>query len=77
MLRVAKPGGKVVVVTWCHRNLLSGEASLRPDEQAVLDRINEAYYLPQWCSQNDYKKIFGVHLANILTCSNAARGCFG
>jgi tocopherol O-methyltransferase len=57
---VAKPGGKVAVVTWCHRNLLPGEASLRPEEQSVLDRINEAYYLPKWCSQNDYKKLFGV-----------------
>ena len=28
------------------------------DEQALLDRICEAYYLPAWCSVADYKRLF-------------------
>lgn len=36
-------------VTWCHRVLDEGEAGLRPEEQSLLDRICEAYYLPAWC----------------------------
>jgi tocopherol O-methyltransferase len=60
LLRVAAPGGKVAIVTWCHRNLLGGEATLLPDEQEVLDRINEAYYLPKWCSLADYVELFSA-----------------
>ncbi len=40
------------------RNLRPGEASLTADEQALLDRICEAYYLPAWCSVDDYRRIF-------------------
>lgn len=53
------PGGTVIVVTWCHRVLNPGEAALRPDEAALLDRICEAYYLPAWCSVADYQRLFG------------------
>lgn len=62
LFRVAQPGGTVSIVTWCHRNLLGGQATLDPDEQAVLDRVNEAYYLPKWCSLADYEEMFGVQL---------------
>jgi SAM-dependent methyltransferase len=60
LLRVAAPGGRVAIVTWCHRNLQPGEKALAPEEQAVLDRVNEAYYLPQWCSLADYEALFGA-----------------
>lgn len=45
-------------VTWCHRVLAPGEASLTEDEQSLLDRICEAYYLPAWCSVADYERLF-------------------
>lgn len=51
------PGGHVIVVTWCHRVLAPGE-SLRPEEKSLLDRICEAYYLPAWCSIEDYRALF-------------------
>jgi len=57
MNRVCKPGGRVILVTWVHRDLEEGEAALRPNEQRLLKRISEAYYLPDWCSLADYKKI--------------------
>ncbi|DBB04821.1 hypothetical protein WJX82_009792 [Trebouxia sp. C0006] len=56
--RVCKPGGKILIVTWCHRNLQPGESQLKPNEEALLDSICKAYYLPKWCSINDYKKLF-------------------
>jgi hypothetical protein len=62
LARVCAPGGRVLVVTWCHRVLAPGEAALKPEEQALLDRICEAYYLPAWCSVADYEKLFGEGL---------------
>jgi hypothetical protein len=32
--------------------------------QALLDRINEAYYLPDWCSIADYQQLFGERSPN-------------
>ncbi|KAK9804585.1 hypothetical protein WJX73_003010 [Symbiochloris irregularis] len=57
LARVCAPGGRVIIVTWCHRNLEAGEVDLKPDEQALLDRICKAYYLPAWCSIADYQRI--------------------
>lgn len=54
LFRVAEPGGRIIIVTWCHRDLEEGETSLTPSEERLLRRINRAYYLPQWCSVNDY-----------------------
>lgn len=54
--RVCKPGGRILLVTWVHRNLQAGE-SLKPSEERLLDRIGEAYHLPPWCSINDYAAI--------------------
>ncbi|EFJ47452.1 hypothetical protein VOLCADRAFT_105162 [Volvox carteri f. nagariensis] len=58
LVRVCAPGGSVLVVTWCHRVLGPGEEALQPDEQELLQRICEAYYLPAWCSVADYQKLF-------------------
>jgi len=53
MHRVCKPGGRIILVTWVHRDLADGE-SLKPKEQRLLDRISKAYHLPEWCSISDY-----------------------
>ncbi|KAL3161706.1 hypothetical protein ABBQ38_008805 [Trebouxia sp. C0009 RCD-2024] len=57
LTRVCKPGGKILIVTWCHRNLQPGEAKLKDNEEALLDSICKAYYLPKWCSVNDYEEL--------------------
>lgn len=54
LFRVAAPGGRIIIVTWCHRDLEEGETSLTPREERLLRKINRAYYLPQWCSVSDY-----------------------
>ncbi|KAK1619107.1 hypothetical protein QYE76_024624 [Lolium multiflorum] len=57
LARVAAPGAPIIIVTWCHRNLAPSEDSLKPDELNLLKKICDAYYLPDWCSPNDYVKI--------------------
>jgi tocopherol O-methyltransferase len=54
LFRVASPGGRIIIVTWCHRDLEGGETSLAKKEEKLLARINRAYYLPRWCSVQDY-----------------------
>lgn len=57
LARVCKPGGRVIVVAWCHRDLAPGETALSDKEERLLARINRAYYLPRWCSAADYKQL--------------------
>jgi len=57
LFRVATPGGKILIVTWCHRDLQPGETTLTKKETKLLKAINRAYYLPQWCSVQDYVDI--------------------
>lgn len=54
LFRVAAPGGRIIIVTWCHRDLGADETSLTKTEEKLLARINRAYYLPRWCSVKDY-----------------------
>eukprot|EP00475_Leptophrys_vorax_P033151 TRINITY_DN51871_c0_g1_i1.p1 TRINITY_DN51871_c0_g1~~TRINITY_DN51871_c0_g1_i1.p1 ORF type:complete len:384 (-),score=-3.94 TRINITY_DN51871_c0_g1_i1:188-1339(-) len=70
LARVAAPGGRVIIVTWCHRNLdvAAGETELKADEKALLQRICDAYYLPAWCSPDDYVQFAkAAGLENIRT----------
>jgi len=57
LFRVTRPGGRVIIVTWCHRDLLENEAGLTAKETKLLNKINRAYYLPEWCSVDDYVKM--------------------
>ncbi|XP_057970007.1 gamma-tocopherol methyltransferase, chloroplastic [Malania oleifera] len=57
LARVAAPGAKIIIVTWCHRDLAPSEESLRPEEKVLLNKICNAYYLPAWCSTADYVKL--------------------
>lgn len=54
LFRVATPGGRIIIVTWCHRDLEEGESGLTKKEEKLLAKINRAYYLPRWCSVQDY-----------------------
>jgi hypothetical protein len=62
------------------RVLAPGE-SLTPEEQDLLRRICDAYYLPAWCSAEDYRTLFeeqgirGELLLVALTCSLGS-SCF-
>ena len=58
LTRVCKPGGTVLLVTWCHRDLAAQESELQGWEKSLLDLINAAYYLPAWCSVADYVDLF-------------------
>lgn len=57
LVRVAAPGGTIIIVTWCHRDLVEAEDSLQLWEKELLDKICDAYFLPSWCSAADYIKL--------------------
>ncbi|TYI89516.1 hypothetical protein E1A91_D03G061400v1 [Gossypium mustelinum] len=57
LARVAAPGGTIIIVTWCHRDLGPSEEDLEPWEKKLLNRICNAYYLPEWCSTSNYVKL--------------------
>ena len=56
LARVCKPGGRVILVAWCHRDLADAERALRPLEEGLLRVISAAYYLPRWSSVADYSR---------------------
>ena len=57
MHRVLKPGGRIIVVTWCHRSTKDKE--LTEDERGLLKSLCDAYYLPAWVSMDTYVEICG------------------
>lgn len=66
--RVLQPGGKLVMVTWCHRptNSLAGE--LTADEQKHLQEIYRVYCLPYVISVPEYEAIaLNLGFQNIRT----------
>lgn len=67
LVRVAAPGATIIIVTWCHRDLTATEDSLQPWEKELLDKICGAYYLPSWCSADDYVKIFQSLPVEVIT----------
>ena len=54
LYRLTAPGGRVIIVTWCHRELTDGETALRGEEIRLLGKISDAYYLPEWCPASLY-----------------------
>ncbi len=64
--RVLKPGGKFLMVTWCHRPI--DTRSLTPDEQALLAEIYRVYCLPYVISLPEYTEIaHHLNFQNIRT----------
>ena len=41
LVRVLAPKGRVLLATWCHRELLEGESSLGSTEKDLLSNINQ------------------------------------
>ncbi len=52
--RVLKPGGKFLMITWCHRPT---PPALTPDEQQHLEKIYRVYCLPYVISLPEYAQI--------------------
>ena len=55
--RVLKPGGKMIMVTWCHRETDSVAGELTADEVAHLKEIYRVYCLPYVISLSEYREI--------------------
>lgn len=54
LARVAAPGATIIIVTWCHRDLAPSEQCLNLEEQKLLSKICDSFFLPAWCSTADY-----------------------
>jgi tocopherol O-methyltransferase len=64
--RVLKPGGTLIMVTWCHRD--TTKVPLTLDEKKHLQDIYQVYYLPYVISLREYEAIAQqLPLNNILT----------
>jgi len=46
LVRVTAPGGRIILVTWCHRELQKDEVDLKPFEQRLLQKINDGMHSP-------------------------------
>ncbi len=55
--RVLKPGGKMILATWCHRETNSLAGDLTPSEVAHLKEIYRVYCLPYVISLSEYRAI--------------------
>lgn len=55
--RVLKPGGKIILATWCHRETNSLAGDLTVNEIAHLKEIYRVYCLPYVVSLGDYRQI--------------------
>jgi tocopherol O-methyltransferase len=64
--RVLKPGGKLIMVTWCHRP--TDNSPLTAEEQKQLQEIYRVYCLPYVISLPEYQAIAsGLPLSNLRT----------
>lgn len=41
LCRVLRPGGRLILVAWTHRDLTEGEVELKPKEEKLLQRISQ------------------------------------
>lgn len=55
--RVLRPGGKLILATWCHRSTDSVAGALTKDEKRHLAEIYRVYCLPYVISLPDYEAI--------------------
>lgn len=55
--RVLKPGGTLLMATWCHRPIDSAMGPLTPEEQKHLAKIYQVYCLPYVISLPEYEVI--------------------
>ena len=55
--RVLKPGGKLIMATWCHRSTSSLAGELTDDEKRHLEKIYQVYCLPYVISIPEYEEL--------------------
>ena len=66
--RVLKPGGTIIMATWCHRSVDGSDGELTDDERRYLADIYRVYALPYVISLPEYEAIAqNIGFQNICT----------
>lgn len=52
--QLLKPGGKFLMITWCHRDT---PPPLSDSEEKLLQQVCNLYHLPPWISIHEYEKL--------------------
>lgn len=52
--KLLKPGGKFLMITWCHRDT---PTKLSVSEEKLLQHVCDLYHLPPWISIKDYENL--------------------
>jgi hypothetical protein len=47
----------IYIHTYIYRELLEGETKLKDKEYRLLDKINDAYFLPEWAPASTYVRV--------------------
>lgn len=55
--RVLRPGGRLMVATWCHRDCTFPQSVLTVQEESLLNHLYRLYHLPYVISLQDYGAI--------------------
>ncbi|CAK7333713.1 unnamed protein product [Dovyalis caffra] len=73
LARVAAPGGTIVILSFCHRDLGPSEESLQPWELKRLKKIYDAFQIQGYCSAADYVNFFESLSLQVITFLNLAK----
>lgn len=55
--RMLKPGGRLILATWCHRDLTPPHPPLTPQEESHLAMLYRLYHLPYVISLSEYQRM--------------------
>ncbi|KAF6139631.1 hypothetical protein GIB67_033635 [Kingdonia uniflora] len=66
LVRVAAPGGTIILTTSCLGDLTPNEESLKPQERELLQSLRESMCLLEWISCAHYVDLFKSHAMKVL-----------
>ncbi|KAF6150543.1 hypothetical protein GIB67_030344 [Kingdonia uniflora] len=70
LVRVVSPGGTIIFLSSCHRDLAPNEESLKPEEKELFEKISESLFLPAWISCADFVDLFKSHSMKDIKSAN-------
>ncbi|KAF6174904.1 hypothetical protein GIB67_026392 [Kingdonia uniflora] len=65
LVRIAAPGGTIILTTLCLGDLTPNEESLKPQERELLQSLCKSMYLLEWISCAHYAYLFKSHTMKV------------